>query len=95
MSTGYNGSLPGEPHCTEEGCQIVEGSGCTRTTHAEENAMDMGDGNALYTTHSPCELCCTLILHDERIERVVYRHEYRIVTGLDMLRGAGVECVKV
>lgn len=35
---GYNGSLPGEPHCTDVGCEMVEGH-CVRTVHAELNAI--------------------------------------------------------
>lgn len=38
LSTGYNGSLPGEPHCTEVGCLMVDGH-CERTVHAETNAV--------------------------------------------------------
>src|SRR3989338_3165486 len=47
ISTGYNGSTSGAPHCTEIGCLIVkrddeDGSTkehCIRTVHAEENAI--------------------------------------------------------
>ena len=38
LSTGYNGSLPGEPHCIEVGCLMVNGH-CERTVHAETNAI--------------------------------------------------------
>lgn len=39
VSTGYNGSKPGEPHCIDVGCMEFEGH-CLRTVHAEQNAMD-------------------------------------------------------
>jgi dCMP deaminase len=39
MSTGYNGSPPGQPHCLDEGCYMVQGH-CVRTFHAERNAID-------------------------------------------------------
>lgn len=40
LSTGYNGSVPGEPHCTDVGvgCLVVDGH-CQRTLHAEVNAI--------------------------------------------------------
>jgi dCMP deaminase len=38
ISTGFNGSPPGTPHCTDIGCQMEDGH-CIRTTHAEANAI--------------------------------------------------------
>jgi len=38
VSSGYNGSPPGEPHCLDVGCLMVNGH-CLRTTHAESNAI--------------------------------------------------------
>ncbi len=38
LVTGYNGSLPGEPHCLDVGCQM-EDNHCVRTIHAEANAI--------------------------------------------------------
>ena len=40
VATGYNGSLPGESHCTDPGvgCLIIDGH-CKRTIHAEANAL--------------------------------------------------------
>ena len=34
LSTGYNGSIKGLPHCDEAGHEMVDGH-CVRTTHAE------------------------------------------------------------
>lgn len=38
ISTGYNGSPPGHPHCLDVGCLMEDGH-CRRTTHAEANAI--------------------------------------------------------
>jgi len=38
LATGYNGAAPGEPHCTDEGCIMVDGH-CQRAIHAETNAI--------------------------------------------------------
>lgn len=38
VSTGYNGSPPGEPHCLDVGCEMIDGH-CARCVHAESNAI--------------------------------------------------------
>jgi dCMP deaminase len=38
ISTGYNGSPPGMPHCLDNGCEVFDNH-CIRTTHAEANAI--------------------------------------------------------
>ena len=38
LSTGYNGAPPGEPHCIDVGCQIIDNH-CIRVVHAETNAI--------------------------------------------------------
>src|SRR5690606_21611479 len=38
LSTGYNGSLRGLPHCDEEG-HMMENGHCVATVHAEANAI--------------------------------------------------------
>lgn len=66
--------------------------------HAESNALlkisengGIGaQGATLYTTLSPCPECAKLI-KQAKIKRVVYRHQYRLTDGLDLLRKLGVE----
>ena len=38
LATGYNGSIPGDHHCSDVGCQMWEGH-CVRTVHGETNAL--------------------------------------------------------
>ena len=82
LSTGYNGSLRGEPHCTEVGCHMEEGH-CIRTVHAEANAILQAarhgtrlEGATIYTTASPCWPCFKLIAN-AGIVRVCYAEQYR------------------
>lgn len=55
ISTGYNGSPPGESHCLDVGCEVIDNH-CIRTTHAEANAIAFAarkgietEGCTLYT----------------------------------------------
>ncbi len=61
LATGYNGSLPGSPHCIDSECLVVDGH-CIRTIHAEMNALiRLRGGNKQrlvgYCTHTPCLTC--------------------------------------
>lgn len=38
LVTGYNGSPPGQAHCMDVGCDMVDGH-CIRTVHAEANLV--------------------------------------------------------
>lgn len=67
LSTGYNGSLRGLPHCDETGCLMEDGH-CVATVHAEANAILQAAQNGvslaageIYTTASPCWNCFKLI----------------------------------
>ncbi|NIR82527.1 MAG: deaminase, partial [Gammaproteobacteria bacterium] len=60
LSTGYNGSIRGLPHCDEVGHMMEDGH-CVRTIHAEINAIIQAakngtriDGASIYVTASPC-----------------------------------------
>lgn len=74
-SAGYNGALPGMPHCTPETCNPDRR--CLHTSHAEENALGFCDGvvHTAYVTHEPC-LTCARALVRRGVKRVVFRHPY-------------------
>lgn len=81
LTTGYNGSPAGLPHCDDVGHLLVDGH-CVRTLHAEQNAIiqaalhGVGIQNATaYVTHQPC-LTCAKMLINAGISRVVYAGNY-------------------
>ncbi len=68
LSTGYNGSLPGTPHCYTDGCIIVNNH-CVRTNHAEINAICQAahhgislTGATAYVTNMPCTACAKALV---------------------------------
>ena len=82
LSTGYNGSIRGLPHCGEVG-HMMEDNHCVATIHAEANAIIQAARNGvgiagatIYTTASPCWPCFKLITN-AGIERIVYGEFYR------------------
>ncbi len=82
LSTGYNGSLRGAPHCDEEGHDMENGH-CVRTVHAEANAVAQAakhgiriDSSEIYVTASPC-LTCFKLLVNAGIVKVYYKEFYR------------------
>ena len=97
ISDGYNGTPEGfENNCEDE-------NGVTRpyVPHAEANAItkvaksgNSSSGATLYVTAAPCLECAKLIIQ-AGIRRVVYRDEYRLTDGVDLLRTAGVEIEQV
>ena len=96
ISDGYNGTPSGFENVCEE-------DGVTKpyVLHAEANAItkvaksgNSSEGATLYVTASPCMECAKLIIQSG-IRRVVYRDEYRITDGIDLLRRAGIEVEKV
>ena len=81
IMTGYNGSLPGQKHCTEIGCDVHNGH-CIRTVHSEANVISHCakngialEGATLYCTHRPCYHCMKLII-SAGIKRVFYDKGY-------------------
>jgi dCMP deaminase len=82
LSTGYNGSIRGMPHCDEVGCDL-ENDHCVATIHAEANALIQAArhgiavaGAQVYVTASPCWNCFKL-LANAGINKIVYKEFYR------------------
>lgn len=83
ISTGYNGSVAGNPHCDEIGHTMRNGH-CIATIHAEMNALlycakegiPVKDTIA-YVTHFPC-LNCSKALIQAGIKEIVYLNDYRV-----------------
>jgi dCMP deaminase len=80
LSTGYNGSIRGMPHCDEEG-HMMEGGHCVATIHAESNAIIQSarngvriEGASIYVTASPCWNCFKMIANAGITE--IYYHEF-------------------
>jgi dCMP deaminase len=98
LSTGYNGSIRGMPHCDDVGHEM-EGGHCVATVHAEANAIIQAAKNGvrideaeLYTTASPCWNCFKL-LANAGIRRVYYGEFYRDRRSLDVAARLGIELV--
>jgi len=98
LSTGYNGSIRGMPHCSETGHMMQDGH-CVATIHAETNAVLQAakngvgiDGATVYVTASPCWNCFKMITN-AGIRRIVYAEFYRDQRVFDIAAKIGVELV--
>jgi dCMP deaminase len=97
LTTGFNGSPTGQPHCDEEGHLMVDGH-CIRTIHAETNAIIQAalhgvstKGATCYVTHLPC-INCTKALINAGIVRLVYSIAYRTdENAMNFLKAANIE----
>ena len=97
ISDGYNGT----PSGFENVCEDENGVTKPYVLHAEANAItkvaksgNSSLGATLYVTASPCIECSKLIIQ-AGIKRVVYRDEYRLTDGIDLLKRAGIEVEKI
>lgn len=100
LTTGYNGSPRGLPHCTEVGC-LMDNGHCVRTLHAEQNAIIQAalhgvitEGATIYVTHQPCFNCAKTIIN-AGISEIVFDRPYQDDRSLEFLAQAGVKLVAI
>lgn len=97
ISDGYNGTPAG----FENICEDDEGHTKPYVLHAEANAItkvaksgNNSKGATMYVTTAPCLECAKLIIQ-AGISRLVYKDDYRISDGIDLLKRAGIEIVNI
>lgn len=78
IGAGYNGSLPGHPHCDDVGHLMVDGH-CLRTLHSEVNAIlysagDL-DGATAYVIGTPCIDCVKKLL-SKKVKKILFTRDY-------------------
>ncbi|MBN2723701.1 MAG: cytidine/deoxycytidylate deaminase family protein [Deltaproteobacteria bacterium] len=95
LSTGYNGSIRGAPHCIDVGC-MIENDHCVATIHAEANAIIHAarhgvstDDATIYVTASPCWNCFKMIVN-AGIKRICYGEFYRDERTLEWSSKLGI-----
>ena len=100
LSTGYNGSIRGLPHCSEVGHMMEDGH-CVATVHAEANAIIQAakngvaiEGATIYTTASPCWPCFKLIANSG-CGRIVFGEFYRDARIFEYAQQIGIELVEL
>jgi dCMP deaminase len=100
LSTGYNGSIRGMPHCDDVG-HMMENDHCVATIHAEANAILQAakngvriEGSEIYISASPCWICFKMIAN-AGIKRIYYGEFYRDEKIFDVAKKIGIELVHI
>jgi dCMP deaminase len=100
LSTGYNGSISGMPHCDDAG-HLMENNHCVRTVHAEANAISQAarhgvsiNNSTIYITASPCYNCFSLIINSG-IKRIIYYEFYRDERILEISKQLRIDLCQV
>jgi len=100
LSTGYNGSIRGMPHCDDDG-HMMENDHCVATIHAESNAVlqaarngVMIDNSEIYVTASPCWICFKM-LANAGIKKIYFGEFYRDDKIFDVAKKIGIELTHI
>ena len=98
LSTGYNGSIRGMPHCDEAG-HMMENDHCVATIHAEANAILQAAKNGvriedaeIYITASPCWSCFKMMAN-AGIKKIYYGEFYRDERIFETAKKIGIELI--
>lgn len=100
LSTGYNGSIRGLPHCDDAG-HMMENDHCVATVHAEANAIIQAakngvaiNGAAIYISASPCWNCFKLIANSG-LKQIFYHEFYRDKRILEFAKACHITLKKI
>jgi len=109
LGTGYNGALPGAPHCDELGGCLREKLGIPsgqrqeicRAQHAEANVCNFAarygtalDGATMYVTAQPCTTCIKAMA-TSGIVKVVFDSDYPDELACTLAREVGMRLVNM
>ena len=99
IATGYNGSIPGDEHCDDIGCLIVDNH-CVRTVHAEMNALIQAakrghsvEGSTAYVTNMACTTCAKALI-TAGIKRVVVFSDFHDTLATEFFKKGNVRVEK-
>lgn len=97
ISDGFNGTPSGFENICEDDSNLTK----PYVLHAEANAItkvaksnNSSEGSTLYVTSSPCLECSKLIIQ-AGITRVVFCDNYRVSDGIELLKRANIDVVKI
>lgn len=100
IATGYNGSIPGDDHCEDVGCLVIDNH-CVRTNHAEMNALTQAakwgnsvEGATVYVTNMPCTTCSKALIA-AGIQKVVVFSDYHDTLATQFFAKAQVKIDKI
>lgn len=106
LTTGYVGSVAGQPHCDEAGHELrtVADEGgrtsqhCVRTLHAEQNAILQAArfgiplaGATFYCRMEPCLTCAKMLTNAGAVRVVCERRYHAGGPTRDLFKAAGIQ----
>ena len=95
---GYNGPPSGQPHCQLNECMLTNESKCSRSIHAEKNAIDRAIPHPdarIFCTVCPCTICAKEIIRVGWITQVYFREAYSERDSIYYLLDQGIEVFQV